>query len=357
MEETKQQEKNYTVKDLKDGKYELNFTISKTVFETTYKSLLEKSAKDVEVKGFRKGKVPASVVEEKYKQPLLIEAFEKLASNYVWIAVSNEKIDPIVPVKYEDLPKLDLGIDIEFKVIIVSIPKFELADIKKIAVEKQKVEVTEKEMQDTLDEMFKNQKTEEKEINDKWATQIAAKYGMKGVTDLAKMKEELKNLLLKQKGQIVENELNRGILREAIKIAKIQVPKEAVDYETHEREHSFEHKLEESKISKEDYLREYDTTMEKLQEIWEKDSKQAIEEHVYLVEYAKQTKIEVKEEEFIQFLTQAQPTKEMLQNKQWIDSMYGLMFKNKAFSTLVNEVKKNLGIDASVEKKKIELVG
>lgn len=71
-----------------------------------------------------------------------------------------------------------------------------------------------------MNEMFKNQNTGEKEMNDKWATDVAGKYGLKGVKDLAKLKEEVKKLLENQKKQIVETEFQKAIMRKAVDFQK-----------------------------------------------------------------------------------------------------------------------------------------
>lgn len=350
--------KNYTIKDLKNGKYEATVTIAADVFQKSYDALLEKNSKTIKMDGFRPGAVPKSVIEEKLKDQLIAETFERLVPTMTWLLLSTEKLEPIMPVKYTQLPeKFELGTEIKYSIEILTLPKFEMCDIKKIKVTKEDSKVTEDELTKTMKTMFDNQKEDitATEMDDKWATQIAAKYGMKGVTTLEKLKEETKKLLEKQKEQMIEMEFNRSIVKEAVKLSKITIPQEAIDYEAAEKEHSFMHQLEDAKISMEDYLKQYDVKKEELDEAWKKDAKEALEEHFFLNAYAESKKLQITQDEFNAFIKSLNPTEQMLNNAQWVDSIKGVFFKNKAFAELIKEVKANLGIEEK-PKNKIEFV-
>jgi FKBP-type peptidyl-prolyl cis-trans isomerase (trigger factor) len=361
MNET--QNKNYTVKDLKDGKYEITITIPADLFKKSYEAALAKTAQTIELKGFRKGKVPVNVVEEQMKPAVLIETFEKIAPTYSWVALGGEKLEPLMPVEYTNLPKLELDKDIVYMIKVVTMPTFKLPEIKDIKVEKQKPDVTEKELDTTMEEMFKNnggvaakegEKATYEKMDDKWATDTAGKYGIKGVTTLAKLREEVKKILEKQKADIVEKEFERGVLRKAIELAKLNVPDEAIHYEAHEREHSFMHQLEDAGLTLEGYLKQYDMKIEDMEKAWHDDSRTALEEHIFLNKYAVEKKLEVNETEFAEFVKQvAGNNKEQYTNKAWLESLYSLFFKQKAFEKMLTEVKESLGIKDVVKKELI----
>lgn len=354
MENT--QTKYHTLKDLKNGKYALDIKIPADIFEKSYKMLLEKKSKEVKVPGFRNGKVPATVVEDNLKDQVLAETFERIAPTFSYVAIGTEKLEPLAPVKYTNMPeKLETGKEIGFTIEIVTMPKFEICDVKKIKVEKPSTEVTEKELDDTMNEMFKNQETGEKEMNDKWATDVAGKYGIKGVTTLAKLREEVKKLLESQKKQIVETEFQKSIMRKAVELSKISVPDEAVEYEAHEREHSFMHQLEDQKIAMDDYLKAYNVTHEQLHEAWHADAKQAIEEHAFLNAFAQAREIKINEEEFLKFMQAVKGNREVVEDKAWVESLRSLFFKNKGFEKLLAEVKENLGMKDEKPKNDIKL--
>jgi len=349
------QEKNYTVKDLKDGKYELEITIKADTFKKAYDAVLKDTAATIDLKGFRKGKVPVEVIENQMKGTILVETFQKIAPTYSWYAVVTEKLNPMIPVDYKNLPKLDLGKDITYTIIIVTAPEFKLCDIKKIKVTKKSEEVTDVELKETLDEMFKNQQTKEKEMNDKWALEVAGKYGLKGVKDLAKLKEELKKVIGNQKTVIVQREFEKEILHEGIKLSGVKVPDEAVHYEAHQKEHSFMHQLEDAKIKLDDYLKQYNAKLEDLQKAWHEDSKEALEEHLFLNKYVEEKGIKADETEFQKFVEQVKGGQQVEYNQEWLESLRGLFLKQKGFEAFIKEVSDNLGIKPEQKKKDLIL--
>lgn len=344
-------EKNYSVKDLKDGKYEITINIKGENFQKAYEAVLADTAATVDLKGFRKGKVPTQVVENQMKGTVLLETFQKIAPTYSWYAVVTEKLTPIIPIDYIKLPKLELGKDIDFTIKVVTTPEFKLCDIKKIKVVKKSEEVTEEDIKETLDQMFKNQETKEQKINDTWAMEVAGKYGLKGIKDLAKLKEELKKVIEKQKGTIIQREFERDALQEGIKLSNIKVPEEAVEYEAHQKEHSFMHQLEDAKLTLEGYLKQYNVKIEDLQKSWHEDSHGALEEHLFLSKYVDEKKIVVDEAEFQKFVDQVKAGQKVEYNQEWLDSLKSLFIKQKGFEAFIKEVSDNLGIKPEVKKK------
>ena len=66
----------FEVKKLENSKAEVVLTIEGTEFKNLKNKVLSKIAKNVEVPGFRKGKVPTSVVEEKFAEAVKEEMSE-----------------------------------------------------------------------------------------------------------------------------------------------------------------------------------------------------------------------------------------------------------------------------------------
>ena len=55
---------------LEKSRVKLDVTVPKEELETAYQELLKKYAKNVQIPGFRKGKVPVSILEKKYGEAL-----------------------------------------------------------------------------------------------------------------------------------------------------------------------------------------------------------------------------------------------------------------------------------------------
>ena len=102
---TATEEKNYTIKDLKNGRYEAVVTVSAEIFQKSYSAIVENTAKTVKMDGFRPGAVPKSVIEEKMKDQMIVETFERLAPTMTWLVLGTEKLEPIMPVKYKEIPE------------------------------------------------------------------------------------------------------------------------------------------------------------------------------------------------------------------------------------------------------------
>ena len=334
-----QKEKNYTIKDLGKGKYELNFTIPADVFEQSYNAYLKKQAEEINIKGFRKGKLPASAVEPALKSEAINETFARLAQTYIWYSLMQENLNPITPIKQEEMPKILIGTDITFSATVITVPKFKPVKAEKIKVKKGDSSVSDKEVDSMIENLFKSsaeeksdKKTEEKskkkkdekkkeKPDDKWAEEVSKKYAIPDVKTLDDLKKILKKTLEEQKRGIIEKEYGVNILKEAIKLSKITVPEEGIEYEATEREKAFMENLNKTDKSLDDWLKEYNTTLEDIRKAWHDDSKVALEEHTFLSAYAEANEIEIDEKEFQDFITHVKQGREVQETPEWINSM------------------------------------
>ncbi|RPJ12514.1 MAG: trigger factor [Deltaproteobacteria bacterium] len=112
----------------------------------------EKLKKEVKMKGFRRGKVPRSVIVKHYKPQVEAETGEKLVQETYFDVVEKEGINPIV---HPEITSVDYAEDGSFTyVAVVDVrPEFELAEYKGLEVEKEPVLVTEEDVALELEEM------------------------------------------------------------------------------------------------------------------------------------------------------------------------------------------------------------
>lgn len=109
----------------------------------------EKLKKDIKIKGFRRGKVPHSVIVKNYKPQVEAEVGEKLVQGTYFDAIEKEGLDPVVhpditSVKYNDDGSFTYVASVDTK------PQFELAGYKGIEVEKPAMTVSEDEIETQL---------------------------------------------------------------------------------------------------------------------------------------------------------------------------------------------------------------
>ncbi|MBJ7550485.1 trigger factor [Marinomonas ostreistagni] len=117
-----------------------------------------KTAKTVRIDGFRKGKVPVSVVKKRFGQSIRMEALEQVMRDAYVEAIQAESINPAGMPAIE--PKnIAEGSDLEFVAKVEVYPTIELADASKIEVTRVVSEVTEADV-DTMLETLRKQNAE-----------------------------------------------------------------------------------------------------------------------------------------------------------------------------------------------------
>ena len=333
----------YTKKDINDFTTEFSITIPYKSFKQSYDLLLKDYSKDLDIKGFRKGKVPTNMVSDQVREMVKFETFEKLAPMYINTAISKEKIVPIAPPEYKEIPKILEDIDITFMLTVTSMPKFKLGDMKKVKVKKEKVAVEGKEIDAVIEDLKGSQKTKEKEINDKWATEIGKLLGDEKIDTVEKLKEKIKESLQIQKEHTQLHQLQDQALKIGIELSKIDIPQPAIDFEARERERYFNEDMKSKSIKIEDFLKANNITIEKMRELWLLDAKEAIQADVFLNLYADTKDVKVTDEELnkkIEDVKKNQPDADpsIFSNDEWKEYVRGVERKEKAFRVFIEEV-------------------
>ncbi len=136
----------------------LTITIAADSIENAVKSELVNVAKKVRIDGFRKGKVPMTVVAQRYGASVRQDVLGELMSRNFIDAIIKEKINPAgapdyVPGEYK------LGEDFTYSVEFEVYPEVELQGLEAIEVEKPVVEVTDEDVDTMLDTLRKQQAT------------------------------------------------------------------------------------------------------------------------------------------------------------------------------------------------------
>ena len=115
----------------------------------------DKLKKEVKLKGFRRGKVPRTIILKQFKGQVEGETSEKLVQDNYFAAIEKEGVDPIV---HPDVKSVQYNEDGTFTFVVeVDIrPQVTLAQYKGLEVEKVSIEVTDEEVQIELLEKQKN---------------------------------------------------------------------------------------------------------------------------------------------------------------------------------------------------------
>ena len=141
-----------TIKKFPKSEVELEIKVSAEEFGRFIEQATLNLGGDLEIKGFRKGKAPKNIIEERIgMEKILIEAGDLAVNETYKKAVLENKIEAIFQPKIE-IKKLAKGSDLVFSARTAILPEVELPDYKKIAseIKRNKAVVEEKEIEDTF---------------------------------------------------------------------------------------------------------------------------------------------------------------------------------------------------------------
>jgi trigger factor len=136
----------------------LTITVPAEKVDTEIKNRLTRLAKTQRIDGFRPGKVPVSVIRQRYGAAVRNEVAAELMQRNYYDALVGEKINPAGDPQIE--PKTNKkGEDLEFVATIEVYPEVELKDLSELKVEKPVVEVTDKDLDNMLETLQKQHQT------------------------------------------------------------------------------------------------------------------------------------------------------------------------------------------------------
>jgi trigger factor len=126
------------VKKLPKSSVALTLTVSKDASRLEYETLLKRYSKNVVLPGFRKGKVPSSVLEQKFGEGLKVEALQEVVDKALHEAFEKVEDKPLSysqPRIVDKELKLDLEQDLTFTLEYDVYPVIKLGDYKGVEIE------------------------------------------------------------------------------------------------------------------------------------------------------------------------------------------------------------------------------
>ena len=142
---------------LSSCKVKLTFTLEAEKFNAALDKAFEKQVKNLEVPGFRKGKMPRSMFEKRYGVEALYEEAINFAVNEAYVEYLQKSKLNVVNYPELDVDFKTVGKDkkLKFTLEVEVYPTVELGQYKEIEVEKEKVEVTEEDVKEYVDRILK----------------------------------------------------------------------------------------------------------------------------------------------------------------------------------------------------------
>jgi len=134
---------------------EVSVEVPAEIVSQQWQTSLTRLQKVARIPGFRRGKVPASIVRQRFADDIKAEIVEQLVPKYFREEASRQNLTPVSQPQVTEL-HLEEGDPLRFKAIFEVMPEFDVAGYKDIKVEKEAVTVTDEEVEKTL-ESFREQ--------------------------------------------------------------------------------------------------------------------------------------------------------------------------------------------------------
>ena len=295
---------NVKIKKLPKSEVEIEGILEADVFEAYFSKALKKIGENIELKGFRKGKAPESVLISTIPEMKILEEMAEMAlgEHYPKI-LEEEKIDVISRPEIT-ITKLVRNNPLEFKIKTSVLPEIKLPEYKTIAkkiiseiTEKEKdTAVTEKEIEDTIMDIRKSRAPKvhiaegaekcdhehkegeecghEHEVKEQELPEFNEDFvrSLGPFENIEDFKTKLKeNIKLEKENQLKEK-TRLKIVEKIIDDSKIDLPEILVEAELDKILYRMESDITQMGLKFEDYLKHINKTKEEIRKEFTKDA-------------------------------------------------------------------------------------
>jgi len=145
----------YSVEDVSPVQKKVNIQVPAEEVHAALAATTALYRKDVDIKGFRKGKVPSSVVEGRFKKQIYNEATTDLINLHINQILGEMKVSPLSSIDV-DAGLLARDKDFKYSFSFEVAPEFELPEYKGITIEEEEVEVNPAEIDLVIERLRQN---------------------------------------------------------------------------------------------------------------------------------------------------------------------------------------------------------
>lgn len=150
----------FELKEVGPCKKRAEFELSKKDVQESFDQVYEEICETISFPGFRKGKVPRSLVAKKYGKDIVGEVKEKLIHKTFYEMVDQEKLEIISQPQFDEKEKeFQEGEEFSYNVSFEIKPEFELPEYKGIELVKEVEKVEDKHIEETQQNLLKSHAT------------------------------------------------------------------------------------------------------------------------------------------------------------------------------------------------------
>jgi trigger factor len=378
---------NYEKEEHSDTHVTFKIKVAYDEYEKLREKKYEELAKDVEIKGFRKGMAPRKMVEPQIMSDVIEATIQALIPRVFSEIMDEENIELASSPEYEvgEIGKED---GVNFEAEVYTYGSFEVPEVDKFKVKvDEDVEISDEEVEETMENMLKNwnemvENKEQKDVDSKQGSdngkdqkedvksdnekdskedvkseqssdlemkkydeinkEFIKRLGIQGVETKDELAETIKQELKSQKSQHKQQHAFDDVLTKMVKKSGIEVPENVIENIEKSWEKVFKQAITQSGKSEEEYLEEVDKTEEELKEDWLEKEKMMLKKEMLLSKYGRQEGLQL-EPEVIKKL------QEQYESKDQMYQVVNRMFMNKCANHLWSQL--NPKEDKKKEKK------
>ena len=146
------------IENLADLKRKIVVTVPQDTVKEAYNKIFNSMKEKVSIKGFRKGKIPQSLLEKRFEKVMKSEAIESLVPEYYEKAIKQENLKPAVRPQFDDL-EIDKNKPMVVSATFEIYPEFDLPDPSVYGLEKKEAVFTDEEIQEQRERHLNNAAT------------------------------------------------------------------------------------------------------------------------------------------------------------------------------------------------------
>lgn len=277
------------IKKLDKSQIEITGSVPCEIWEKYRENAVKNLSENISIDGFRKGMIPENVLISKIGEMAVLDEMAELAipPAYVSIIIDN-KIDAIGKPSVQ-ITKLAKGNPLEFRIVTAIIPELTLPEYKDIASKevtkagKEKIEVSDKDVEDAILEIRKSRASHEGHDHEKMTPEEHEKAILdslpefndefvRGLGDDFKSVDDFK---IKVREMIGENKKREAKEKMRIRISdalvdaiKLELPDVLVESELNRTEAQFKDDVERMGVKMDDYLKHAKKTIEDVRKEW-----------------------------------------------------------------------------------------
>lgn len=218
----------FTVQELGGLKRQLTGHLSAAIITQDVDKALKKMAPSIKLDGFRPGKVPFSVVRQRYETSVRHDAIERHIREQFFDAVKEKSLNP-AGMPHVHFTQDNVETDVKYTATFEVWPKVALSKTNKIKVERWKAEITDADIEKAI-EKFRAQRPElEEGLNDESLKKVGFSRGLEA------FREEVRKSLESQATQLSKNITQKQLFDQLLTLNPCEVPEVAIQGEIEEQ--------------------------------------------------------------------------------------------------------------------------